>query len=205
MSFASVWGQLCFWSWLWLNILRNKTASKSGGSSGFVSWLLPGEWCCLVFWWIILIGNLSAFLSVQFPILLFLIYNFPFLTCYHLPWHVMSMPEFLCWNGFIAFEILSVTRCKNESSMWASACCFSASETKLCELASISIRFFPSADWAVVLTVGMLTNAEGEEPQHWRSAGAFLYHQTAGLVLGLDLNGRGVMESRIWQWLWPLR
>lgn len=50
-----------------------------------------------------------------------------------------------------------------------------------------------------MLTVGMLTNAEGEEPQHWRSAGTSLYHQTAGLVLGLDLNGKGVMESRVWE------
>lgn len=69
-------------------------------------------------------------------------------------------------------------------------------EIRLSELASIPMRFFPSADQGKVVIVRMLTNAEGEKPQHWRSAGTFLHHQTAGLVLGLDLNVKGVMGSR---------
>lgn len=47
--------------------------------------------------------------------------------------------------------------------------------------------------------MGRLTSVEGEKPQHWRSAGTLLYHQTAGLVLGLALDVKGVMESRRWE------
>lgn len=53
--------------------------------------------------------------------------------------------------------------------------------------------------------MGMLTGFEGEKPQQWRSAGTFVYHQTAGLVLGLGLNVKGVMESRRWERFWPFR